>query len=356
MGTLETCPTFGNNAVSLITAARHYLLATTCLCLAIAIAPTARAQSPEIIQRLPAIELEPATATDTSNIDPPFRLASDPPEYRSPEEILPSVGPHLTANKTGFFQKLSLTGTHVFRDGSRGVGITEIEGFAAFALPAPTRKSPLVLLPTLQLSFLDAPNSPRLPAQLYATYLDFLWMPTVSERWKGMVSVAPGWYSDFEDGSDDGFRLTGRGIARYAWVPETLELILGVIYTNRLNNKVIPAAGLIWKPRDDLNYELVFPRAKIGRRLSWGMGFENWLYVAGGFGGNTWAIGAPGGGQETLDMLDWRLTFGWERKMNGGAGARLEVGYVFGREVEFASTATEFKLNDTLLLRGVVVF
>jgi len=342
--------------VSFLTAARHFLVVAACLCAAVAFAASATAQSPEIIRRLPPIELEPVTPSEVSNTNLLHRFASDPSEYRTPEDVLVPDEPHLTSNKTGFFQKLSLTGTHIFRGGSDGVGITETELFAAFALPAPTTKSPLVLIPTLEMHFLDAPSFARLPSNLYATYFDFMWLPRFGERWKGMLSIAPGWYSDFESGSDDGFRFTGRGIARYYWVPETLEVILGVIYTNRLNNKVIPAAGLIWKPSDDLNFELVFPRAKIARRLSWGMGFENWVYVGGGFGGNTWAIGAPGGGQETLDMLDWRLTLGLERKTNGGAGARFEVGYVFARELEFASTATEVKLDDTLLLRGVVVF
>jgi hypothetical protein len=342
--------------VSLLTAARHCFLVAICLCLTIAIAKSATAQSPDIIRRLPPIDLEPATPTDLSRIDTALRFTSDPSVYRTPEDVLPPDGPHLTSNKSGFFQKLSLTGTHIFRDGSDGVGITETEVFAAFALPAPTTKSPLVLIPTLRMHFLDAPSFARLPPQLYAAYFDFMWLPRVGDRWKGVLSVAPGWYSDFESGSDDGFRLTGRGIARYYWVPETLELILGVLYTNRLNAKVIPAAGLIWKPSDDLNFELVFPRAKIARRLSWGLGFENWVYVGFGFGGDTWSIAAPGGGQETLDMLDWRLTLGWERKTNGGAGVRFEVGYVFARELEFASTATEIKLDDTLLLRGVVVF
>jgi len=355
MGTLETCSTFGNHAVYLLTAARRSLLTAISLFVALLCAGPACAQPPEIIRRLPPIDLEPIFATDLSSPDPALRFASDPIEYRTPEDVLPPDGPHLTSNKPGsFFQKLSLSGTQIFRDGSDGVGITETELFAAFALPAPTTESPLVLIPTLQMHFLDAPSFVNLPPTLYATYFDFMWLPRVSERLSGMVSVAPGWYSDFE--GDDGFRLTGRGIARYDWIPDQLQLVLGVIYLGRLNSKVIPAAGLIWKPSDDLNFELVFPRAKIGRRLSWGMGFENWVYLAGGFGGNTWSIVTPGGGQDKLDMLDWRLMLGWEQKRNGGAGVRFEVGYVFARELEFASTATEFKLDDTLLLRGGIVF
>ena len=88
-----------------LTAARHYLLTAICLCLTIAIAKSATAQSPDIIRRLPPIDLEPLTTTDLSRIDTALRFTSDPSVYRTPEDVLPSDGPHLTANKTGFFQK-----------------------------------------------------------------------------------------------------------------------------------------------------------------------------------------------------------------------------------------------------------
>jgi cell division topological specificity factor len=38
--------------------------------------------------------------------------------------------------------------------------------------------------------------------------------------------VAPGWYSDFEGTDPAWFRLTGKAIARYDWVPERLQLVL----------------------------------------------------------------------------------------------------------------------------------
>jgi hypothetical protein len=40
----------------------------------------------------------------------------------------------------------------------------------------------------------------------------------------------------------------------------------------------------------------------------------------------------------------------------GGAGFRVEVGYVFSREIEFASSPTVFYPDDTVLARGVVTF
>jgi hypothetical protein len=250
---------------------------------------------------------------------------------------------------------LSLSGTEIIRDGSDGVGIFETQLFASFAVPAPTTEMPLLLIPTLEVHFLDSPTI-ALPPRLYATYFDFMWLPKVGERFRAMISVAPGWYSSFEDEAGEGFRMTGRAIARYDWTPEQLQLVLGALYLHRLHTEVLPVGGIIWIPNDDLNFELVFPKAKIARRYSWGHDFENWLYLAGGFGGNTWSIAKVGGGREKLDMLDWRLMLGWERKKNGGAGILFEVGYVFGRELEFTSPARELTLEDTVLFRGGVVF
>lgn len=319
-------------------------------------AESAPAQPPEIMRPLPAVDVGPMIDSEPYSDGSALHFVADPSEYRTGQDVLGPQTPHLTSHKQGFFQKLSITGTEILRDGSDGVGIAETDVFAAFAVPAPTTDMPLLLIPTLEMDFLDAPTIAGLPPRLYATYLDFMWLPQFGERLRCMISVAPGWYSDFEGDSDDGFRLTGRGIARYDWVPDQLQIVLGVLYLDRLKTEVLPVGGIIWMPNDDLNFELIFPKAKIARRYSWGPGFEHWFYLGGGFGGNTWSIARPGGGQRMLDMLDWRLTLGWERKANGGAGIHFEVGYVFERELEFTAPAAEIKLDDTVLLRGGVVF
>ncbi len=197
-----------------------------------------------------------------------------------PADLLPPQRPSLTTHKDSFFQKLSFTGTEVFPDGGDGLGIFETELFAAFALPAPTTDMPLVIVPTLETYFVDSPTYVALPAQLYAPYLDLVWLPKIRPGLLGIFSIAAGWYSDFQ-GPDDGFRLSGRAIVRYDWTPDRLQLVLGVLYINRYNTKLIPAAGVIWKPNDDVNLEMTFPQAKLARRLGWGPGFENWVYLAG---------------------------------------------------------------------------
>ena len=230
-------------------------------------------EQPDIIRPLPPVDATEPQFPWAAAAGPRALLASDPQEYRMPEDVLPPQTPPLAAHKNGFFQKLSFTATEIFPDGGDGLGILETELFAAFALPAPTTDSPLVIVPTLEVQFPDSPAYAELPATLYATYLDLIWLPRISPRLQGILSVGAGCYSDFE-GEDDGFRLTGRAIARYDWTPDRLQLVLGVLYINRYHTKLIPAAGVVWKPTDDLTFDLVFPQAKLARRLTLGAGIR----------------------------------------------------------------------------------
>lgn len=306
--------------------------------------------------RLPAVEARPQDQGPFETVATRAFLASDPAEFVLPEDVLASTAPHLSAYKQGFFQKLSFTTTGILPDGSDGLGILETELFASFAVPAPTTNTPLVLTPTFSVDFIDQPAYAVLPSELYGLWLDLMWLPKFGSRATGILAVAPGWYSDFQDGWDDSFRLTGRALLRYDWIPDRFQLVLGTVYTNRMANRWIPAAGLIINPNPDLSMDLIFPRAKIARRTAWGLGFEHWLYLAGGFGGNDWTIIQPDGSRDRLGLLDWRIALGWERKMHGGAGFHIEVGYVFSREIRFASQGETFRPDDTVLLRAGIAF
>jgi hypothetical protein len=306
--------------------------------------------------RLPPVEQITVEHVPFPTSEPSFLLASDPPEFRLPEDVLAAPEPHLSPYKQSFFQKLSFTVTGILTDGSDGLGILETELFAAFAMPAPTTQTPLILTPNLLVDFVDEPAYVALPSELYATFLDIMWLPKFGTRTLGILAVAPGWYSDFQDGSGDAFRLTGRALLRYDWQPDRLQLVVGAVYTNRMNSRWIPAGGVIFNPNPDLSMDLIFPRAKIARRTAWGLGFEHWVYLTGSFGGNDWAIAQPDGSPDKLGYLDWRITLGWERKMNGGAGLHFEIGYVFAREIRFASTPDILNPDDTLLLRAGFAF
>ena len=296
----------------------------------------------------PSAEIPPAYA-------PPPLLA--PPHdmggFDVGQELFPP--PELEPFKRGFFQKLGFTVTGIFPDGRNGLGILETELLAAFALPAPTPESPLILSPSLQVDFVDEPAAISLPSTLYAGVFDAMWLPSIHPRALLMLAVSPGWYSDFADGDADAFRLTGRALVRYDWVPDQTQVVLGVIYLNRIRTRWLPVGGLIWKPRPDLEFDLIMPQARISRRIAWGRDYQDWVFLGGGFGGNDWAVVRPDGQRDRLSLMDWRLTLGWQRRRDGGAGLQFEAGYVFSREIRYAS-GDRYRPHDTFLVRGGITF
>ncbi|MFM9116981.1 MAG: hypothetical protein ACKOU6_12570 [Planctomycetota bacterium] len=284
--------------------------------------------------------------------DAPYVL---PPAVED-DQLLIGSGPQLREFKRGFFQKFSLGGTWIARDGSAGLGIVESEAFVTFAIPAPTRQWPMLISPYLNIRSLDGPTSVDVPATLYETYLDFMWVPQLTDRLLGIVAVAPSVYSDFQQGDGDGFRWQGKGLVRWDIVPQQLQLLAGVLYLNRQDIRLLPAGGLIWKPNDTHNYELLFPRPKLARRIRYGETWADWVYVAGEFGGNSFAILHGDRTRDLVTLRDWRLLLGVERKLDGGAGLRAEVGLVFNRRLEFTSELPDVELDSTLLLRLVGTF
>jgi hypothetical protein len=263
----------------------------------------------------------------------------------------------LSAYKDTFFQKLSLSAGW-FGDGGdpEDLGATEIETFLTVALPAPIVEWPLLITPYFGVSYLQGPRVTDMPPRLFFTYVEFAWVPEIIHRYKLYLAVAPSYLSDFESSGNGAFRVTGKGLVLFDWVPDRVQLIAGVLYLNRENVQLLPAGGVIWKPTDWTNFELIFPKPKLGVRFNVGLGYEDWLYTTAEFGGNTWSIVRASGDQDKLTYLDYRILVGVERKLNGGAGFRLEAGYVFGREVEFESGDGDFDPRDTILIRGGIAF
>jgi hypothetical protein len=264
----------------------------------------------------------------------------------------------LSPYKSGFFQKLFFSAAWLGHGNDPAdLGITEIETGVTVALPAPIRDWPLFITPGLNMYFLADPGGLHdLPPRLYTAYVDFTWAPQIIAHHRLLVTVAPSVYSDFEASTSDAFRLTGKGIWVWDTVPDKLQFVLGVLYLNRDNVRILPAGGLIWKPTPDFDFELIFPKPKLGARVNVGNGYEDWIFTTAEFGGNTWSIVRVGGVEDKVTWIDYRVMFGYERRVDGGGGYRLEAGYVFGRELEYASGIGDFDPTPTFILRGGLTF
>ena len=164
------------------------------------------------------------------------------------------------------------------------------------------------------------------------------------------MAVAPGWHSDFEQSSSEALRITGRVILAYDWSPN-LKLIGGLVYLDRTDVNFLPAAGIIWTPTPDWRFEIIAPRPRVAYRLKEQGEMQDWLYLAGEFGGGSWAIEGPNG-PEVLNAQDYRLVSGYERRREGFMTGRLELGYVFGRSYQFSNGQPDFDPSSTLLVRG----
>ena len=310
-------------------------------------------------QRLPPPEIEIRAEEIPPGIVPEdyVPLPGSPLEGELEDELYLEGPQKISDHKGGFFQKLSLSAAWIGNaDNPNDLGVTEVETFLTVALPAPIVEWPLLITPGFNMLFLDGPSVTDLPPRLNTAYLDFMWLPNIINRYTLLLSVAPSVYTDFQSDDPDMFRVTGKALVLYDWFPGRLKLIGGVLYLGRDDVAILPAGGVIWTPSDWTRFELLFPKPKLAVRFNVGLGYEDWLYGTAEFGGNTWSIERISGLPDKVTYLDYRAVFGVERKLNGGAGYRLEGGYVFGREITFASGLGDFNPQDSFILRGGITY
>lgn len=326
----------------------------------------------------PATTSEPATdsfhaqlpTTDWRAVDaaalppPPGWVAAEfaslsPTQGSSPEseplfpgdELTMETG-RLASHRSGFFQKLSLSGAWFNRNGADDMGMVEARSFLTVALPLPSRDFPLLVTTGFDATPLNGPVAPNLPPAVYDAYMDFMWLPKLADRWLGILAISPGVYSDFDDVQTDAWRFKGKALVKYDWIPNRVQVAAGILYLDRFTVNWLPAGGVIWDPTDDVHLEMLFPRPKFAYRYTATALHEDWAYLAGEFGGDTWSVRRSADEWDLLELVDWRIYLGIERKRDLGVAARLEVGYVFSRTVKFASSEPDYHPENTIMIRS----
>jgi hypothetical protein len=326
------------------------------------------AAEPAVIP-LPPVELEEKQPDAT--IFDRIRLAAlgDPQDLTEPllpddvsppgqprQEFEPPAGRKLPPGaKPGALQQLIFTTTELPRLGSDGLGLTTLDTSLTIGLPAPTVNSPLLVTPGFGTTFVDeasGPDDPGLPSQLYESWLQARWLRKIGDRFGVDLAVAPGWYSDFTNDTSQALRVTGHGFGAWEYSKD-LRVVAGVIYLDRYDVNILPAGGLLWTPADDKRFELIFPRPRLAWRVAESDRAAQWVYLAGEFGGNQWAVRRDNGVNDVVVYHDYRMLAGWEqRPADIGVNWRIETGWVFGRLVEYYVTDTaDYRPSDTFLVR-----
>jgi hypothetical protein len=262
--------------------------------------------------------------------------------------------------RNGVFQKVLFDATWLAPGGADGLGTNDLQLQGIFALPCPTINSPLVITPGFAVHYLQGPQNADLPPRLHDGWVDFRWMSQVTPTLGLDLAVTPSIFSDFNQDSSKALRLPAHAAAAWTW-NETTKIVVGAAYLARPDVVAIPIGGVVWTPRDDLKFDLIFPHPKISRRVYYWSDpgkddVQDWVYVAGEFNGDVWAIRGADGAADQVVISDYRLVLGIERRVTGGLSSRFEIGYVFGRQVKYMSDTPDFYPTDTVMLRGGLTY
>jgi hypothetical protein len=313
--------------------------------------------------RLPAVEPPGQSSPGqlVSHPDSPAEILQAPGQTdvapASPTPAEPQLPPGV---RNGVFQRVLFDATWLAPGRGDGLGSNDLQLQTIFALPCPTRDSPLVITPGFTVHYLEGPQNVDLPPRLHEGYVQFRWLSQVTPTLGLDLAITPGMYSDFDQESSKAFRLTGHGAAAWTWT-ETAKIAFGAAYLDMPSDtNIIPIGGLIWTPSEDLKFDLVFPHPRISRRILWsgqhGDEVQDWAYIAGEFANDAWAIRQSDGTNSQVMLRDYRLILGLERKVLGGLSSRFEVGYVFGRRIRYTSDTPDFHPSDTVMLRGGLTY
>ena len=120
---------------------------------------------------------------------------------------------------------------------------------------------PLFVVPSFSFHLWQGPRhtSPELPSKAYSLFLDTAWYSDLNRAAGVEIGLRTGFFSDFQTFNSQSFRILGQGLFRLRITPQA-TLKAGVVYLDRLDLKMLPAAGLIWEPEDQARFDLYFPK------------------------------------------------------------------------------------------------
>ena len=202
----------------------------------------------------------------------------------------------------------------------------------------------------------DGPNKPNLPGAVYHLGWDFTLNTPQVGSWSGQVGFNPSINTDFNGGlSRDALNLDGNATLFYRASPQLL-FVLGAQYWDRVENIIIPNAGVVWNPNDRLELRLLFPKSRISYFVGNFGAASHWLYATGEYHVESFQYHTSGAlGREQIQISDYRVGVGL-RSDHQWYDKYIEVGYVFQREAKFLHATPGFNIGDGFMARFGVRF
>ncbi|MCA8997328.1 MAG: hypothetical protein KDA80_10080 [Planctomycetaceae bacterium] len=246
------------------------------------------------------------------------------------------------------------TGTSSPDSGDLGILGVDVEAALTENFPPGT---PLTKITTPQFSYrsLEGPEvgSPTLdlPGGAYRFGLGLaLQTPTIG-GWTYEIGFTPSLASDFRSQIDmDAVLLDGHAVAYWQMTPQWMWAF-GVQYWDRVDDIVIPRAGVVYRPNSLWELRLLFPEARISTFVGTPFGVPMWLYAGLEYHVEAYQLKPKlFADSERTQFEDWRLTGGlrWEA---GPVTSFIEAGWIFDRNVEYRGAGSDFNIDDGFIGR-----
>ncbi len=206
------------------------------------------------------------------------------------------------------------------------------------------------LAASVGLHLLSGPNVVPLPPRLWDFAMGYQKRDSLGQILSYDVAANVGIYSDFEDSARDGVRVLGHAVGMLH-ANESLDWVFGVDYLDRDDYRLLPVIGYAWHSPENPAWriEAVFPRP----RLEYSAEDFRTFYLAGSLGGGTWDIEMPNEINEVMTYRDFRLLFGIETHLPKHPRSSVELGWVFGRKLEFRNGLAPSEFSDAFLIQWI---
>lgn len=191
----------------------------------------------------------------------------------------------------------------------------------------------------------------NLPGSVYRFGLNLQLATPVVNGWSGELGFNPAMATDFDASLDwDAAYFDGYGVAFWQWSPQ-FTLALGALYWDRVDDIILPYAGVVYTPDQYWEFRLVFPQPRITYFLGTPWGVATWIYAGAEYHVESYYIDLDFAGvDERMQYADWRV-YGGMRWETGQFVTFAEVGAAIAREVEFDNVGADFDVDDGLFGR-----
>lgn len=281
--------------------------------------------------------------------------------------ITPTLDDEATTIQKVFRYRDDISASYMFvpKGDSNGLGMHEVEGRILFAFPWETMRERtclnngyFLLTPSFRYnhwSQTDVPATPfKMPDSTFDAGLTTLFATNLRDlEIKAEVSV--GVASSFEKVDCDAFYIRGRAMGALPIDNDKqVKATGGLIYYDRIEYKIVPSGGIIWRPNEQNILRLVYPDprwsryiGKLNNETDW------WFYIGGEIGGGRWLIEDRGETFNT-DYNDYRVGLGLTFDCDKMKGC-VEVGGAFGREL-VSKQGVWYEPKDAVYLKTGFLF